>query len=105
MSHVLESSDGQMICELKHSKNTTLLPSSSLFWHMREENLEVQLWLSHKRHDVENTSKKRDRLVGSAFVDLSSLVASHHQRLKQIRFETPFPKTCICAKNNLNKKS
>jgi len=84
MSHVLESSDGQMICELKHSKNTTLLPSSSLYWHMREENLEIQLWLSHKRHDAENTSKKRDRLVGSAFVDLSSLVASHHQRLKQI---------------------
>ncbi|XP_068718257.1 C2 domain-containing protein 3-like isoform X2 [Montipora capricornis] len=84
MAHVIGSSDGQMICELKHSKDTTLPASPSLTWHMKEEDLEIQLWLSHRGLHDESAARKRDRLLGSAFVDLSSLVINDHRNYRQI---------------------
>ena len=88
MAHVIGSSDGQMICELKHSKDTTLPASPSLTWHMKEEDLEIQLWLSHRGLHDESAARKRDRLLGSAFVDLSSLVINDHRNYRQIRSVT-----------------
>ena len=88
MSSVKESGDGKLVCELKHSRDTMLLASPSLTWHMREERLEIQLWLSDRKHDADKTSRKRDRLLGSAFVDVSSLLVSQQRKHRQIRCES-----------------
>lgn len=85
VSSVKDSGDGKLICELKHSKDVVLPTSPSLTWHMREECLEIQLWLSNMRHAGETTSRKRDRLLGSAFVDVSSLLLSQQRKYRQIR--------------------
>lgn len=80
-----ESGDGNFICELKHSKDIVLPTSPSLTWHMREECLEIQLWLSNRGQTTDRNSKKRDRLVGSAYVDVSSLLAGKQRKHRQIR--------------------
>lgn len=68
-----------------------MLPATpSLTWFLREERLEVQLWLGRKaRHDKDERQLplQRDRLVGSAYVDLSSLVLSRSKRIAQIRYD------------------
>lgn len=47
---------------------------------MREESLEIQLWLSSGGQTADTKSKKRDRLVGSAYLDVSSLLASKQRK-------------------------
>lgn len=85
MSSVKDSGDGKVICELKHSKDIALPASPSLAWHMTEECLEIQLWLSNVRQTGEKNSRKRDRLVGSAFVDVSSMLLGQQRKHIQIR--------------------
>lgn len=53
--------------------------SQSLLWYLREERLEVQLWVSFSKEKLMRPHKL-DRLVGSAFVDLSSITASKHKQ-------------------------
>lgn len=80
-----DSGDGKLICELKHCKDVVLPSSTSLTWQMREECLEVQLWLRNMRNAEVKNPKKRDRLVGSAFVDVSSLLLGQQRKHRQIR--------------------
>ena len=80
-----DSGDGKLICELKHCKDIVLPTSPSLTWQMREECLEVQLWLRNMRNAEGKNPKKRDRLVGSAFVDVSSLLLGQQRKHRQIR--------------------
>ena len=87
MSPVKDSDDGKLICDLKHSKENMLSASPSLSWYIREECLEIQLWLSNRRHDADNKSRKRDKLLGSAFIDLSPFLISHQRKHRQIRCE------------------
>ena len=66
-----------------------MLPETpSVTWYMREENLEIQVWLSKRRHDADSNSRKRDRLMGSAFVDVSSILISQQRKRRQIRFQS-----------------
>ena len=80
-----DTGDGTLICELKHCKDFVLPKSPSLTWQMREEYLEVQLWLRNMRNAEVKNPKKRDRLVGSAFVDVSSLLLGQERKHRQIR--------------------
>ncbi|KAG7322193.1 hypothetical protein KOW79_015051 [Hemibagrus wyckioides] len=51
-----------------------------LLWYLREEKLEVQLWVSFSK-EKRMRPHKLDRLVGSAFVDLSTLAkTSEHKQ-------------------------
>lgn len=84
MSSVKDCGDGKLICELKHSKEILLPASHSFSWHMREESLEIQLWFSIGRQTADTNSKKRDILVGSAYVDMSSLLAINQRKHRQI---------------------
>jgi len=45
-------------------------------WYLREESLEAQVWLRGKsrKDDGGTLPGQRDKLVGSAFINLSSLV-------------------------------
>ena len=85
MSSAKDSGDGKLICELKHCKDVVLSASPSLTWQMREECLEVQLWLRNIRNAEVKDPRKRDRLVGSAFVDVSSLLLGQQRKSRQIR--------------------
>ncbi|XP_060744293.1 C2 domain-containing protein 3 isoform X1 [Tachysurus vachellii] len=54
--------------------------SQPLLWYLREEKLEVQLWVSFGK-EKRIRPHKLDRLVGSAFVDLSTLTkTSEHKQ-------------------------
>ncbi|CAH3017538.1 unnamed protein product, partial [Porites evermanni] len=84
LTPVKDSGDGKFICELKHCKEIMLPETPSVTWYMREENLEIQVWLSKRRHDADSNSRKRDRLMGSAFVDVSSILISQQRKHRQI---------------------
>ena len=88
LTPVKDSGDGKFICELKHCKEIMLPETPSVTWYMREENLEIQVWLSKRRHDADSNSRKRDRLMGSAFVDVSSMLISQQRKHRQIRFQS-----------------
>ncbi|ROL49948.1 C2 domain-containing protein 3 [Anabarilius grahami] len=67
------------------SRSVVLRRTQPLRWYLREEKLEVQLWVSfgkEKRVRPHNA----DRLVGSAFVDFSALAGTlkHHQTISGV---------------------
>ena len=74
------------MCELKHRQSFTSTESAALVWYIREEQLEVQVWLSQKEPQGRGGGailpRKRDRLLGAAFVDLSSLVEQRKRHLQ-----------------------
>lgn len=66
------------ILDIKHAKSMIVPATSSLVWYLREENLEAQVWLRGKSRKEKDGGAvlpgQRDKLVGSAFINLSSLV-------------------------------
>ena len=56
-----------------------------LLWYLREERLELQLWVAFGKHKARRPHDT-DRLVGSAFVDLSPLATGpgHSQNLSGV---------------------
>ncbi|XP_014803805.1 PREDICTED: C2 domain-containing protein 3-like, partial [Calidris pugnax] len=57
----------------KQANKVTLRRSQGLLWFFREEKLEIQVWWAYgKENDVERPLDT-DRLIGSAYVDLSAL--------------------------------
>ncbi|TSQ46656.1 C2 domain-containing protein 3 [Bagarius yarrelli] len=54
------------------TQTVNLRVGQPLFWYLREEKLEVQVWVSFGK-EKRMRPYKLDRLVGSAFVDLSAL--------------------------------
>ena len=77
-------------CELRHSSRLVVAASPALAWFLSEERLEVQLWLGRKprQHDGDHDwqlPRRRDRMVGVALVDLSSLALRPGRHIAQIR--------------------
>ncbi|TRY89420.1 hypothetical protein DNTS_010822 [Danionella cerebrum] len=73
-----EGDEGLASVAFQSSRSMSLRRTRALRWYLREEKLEVQLWVSfgkEKRVRPHDT----DRLLGSAFLDLSALAG----RLKQ----------------------
>uniref|UniRef100_A0A3P8NKJ6 C2 domain-containing protein n=1 Tax=Astatotilapia calliptera TaxID=8154 RepID=A0A3P8NKJ6_ASTCA len=62
------------------SRTVELRRTQPLMWYLREERLEVQVWVAFKKNKTRRPSDT-DRLVGSAFVDLSSLAKTSKQKL------------------------
>ncbi|XP_051521730.1 C2 domain-containing protein 3-like isoform X2 [Myxocyprinus asiaticus] len=85
---VLEENDGEeglATAAFQGSRSVVLRRTQPLHWYLREERLEVQLWVAfgkEKRVRPHNA----DRLLGSAFVDLSALATSlkHHQTISGV---------------------
>ncbi|XP_028320437.1 C2 domain-containing protein 3 isoform X2 [Gouania willdenowi] len=61
------------------SQTVELRSSLPLLWYLREEKLEVQVWVAFKKDKTTRPSDK-DRLLGSAFIDLSSLSQTAQQK-------------------------
>ncbi|KAG7479192.1 C2 domain-containing protein 3 [Solea senegalensis] len=77
---VTEADDSQATVSFEGSRAVELRATRPLMWYLREERLELQLWLAFKK-DKTTRPTDTDRLVGSAFVDLSSLAKIPEQKL------------------------
>lgn len=72
--------EGQAMVSFEGSRTMELRSTQPLMWYLREERLEVQVWVAFTKHKTRRPSDT-DRLVGSAFVDLSSLAKTPKQKL------------------------
>lgn len=72
--------EGLATVAFQGARTVELRSSQPLLWYLREERLEVQVWVTfrkertHRPHDT-------DRLLGSAFVELSSLAKRPRHKL------------------------
>uniref|UniRef100_UPI0037E96D9D C2 domain-containing protein 3 n=1 Tax=Semicossyphus pulcher TaxID=241346 RepID=UPI0037E96D9D len=80
MKHPSVEEEGQATVAFQGSRSVELRSSQPLVWYLREERLEVQVWVAFKK-DKTQRPRDTDRLVGSAFVDLSSLAKTPKQKL------------------------
>ena len=83
--------DQKSVCDLKHTQCFDATESASLVWYIREELLEVQVWLSPKtdsqgREGRSDLPRKRDRLVGATFIDISPLLEQRAKMQLQLRY-------------------
>ncbi|XP_076591806.1 C2 domain-containing protein 3 isoform X2 [Chaetodon auriga] len=72
--------EGQATVTFQGSRTVELRNTQPLMWYLREERLEVQVWVAFKK-DKTQRPRDTDRLVGSAFVDLYSLAKTPKQKL------------------------
>ncbi|XP_041850756.1 C2 domain-containing protein 3 isoform X2 [Melanotaenia boesemani] len=72
--------DGQATVSFEGSRTVELRITQPLMWYLREEKLEVQMWVTFTKNKTTRPSDS-DRLVGSAFVDLSTLAKMSKQKL------------------------
>uniref|UniRef100_A0A3B4ZJX8 C2 domain containing 3 centriole elongation regulator n=1 Tax=Stegastes partitus TaxID=144197 RepID=A0A3B4ZJX8_9TELE len=72
--------EDQATVSFEGSRSVELRSTQPLTWYLREERLEVQVWVAFKKDKARRPSDT-DRLVGSAFVDLSSLAKTPKQKL------------------------
>ncbi|XP_049431636.1 C2 domain-containing protein 3 isoform X2 [Epinephelus fuscoguttatus] len=80
MKHPCVEEEGQATVAFQGSRTVELRSTQPLMWYLREEQLEVQVWVAFTK-DKSQRPRNTDRLVGSAYVDLSSLVKTSKQKL------------------------
>lgn len=73
--HVEEDEEVPATVLFEGGRTVELQFTQPLLWYLREEKLEVQVWVTFTK-DKSRRPSDLDRLVGSAFVDLSSLTKS-----------------------------
>lgn len=75
-----EEGEGIATATFMCNQTVELRVNEPLLWYLREERLEVQLWVSFGK---ENRMRphKLDRLVGSAYLDLSAIATSKHKQM------------------------
>jgi len=61
--------------------------SECLCRYLNEERLEIQVWVTYQIDSDDVRPRTRDKLIGSAFLDLTSLADSRRKQ-HRIRFET-----------------
>ncbi|XP_014858921.1 PREDICTED: C2 domain-containing protein 3 isoform X2 [Poecilia mexicana] len=69
----------QATVSFEGSRTVQLRVTQPLVWYLREEKLEVQVWVTFSKNRTTRPSDS-DRLVGSAFVDLASLAKTPKQK-------------------------
>ncbi|XP_069129079.1 C2 domain-containing protein 3-like isoform X6 [Argopecten irradians] len=73
-------------CDHKHEFQ---IPISSPFkWYLREEKLEVQVWVSYGKKESSQKSQHRDKLIGTTYIGLDAL---NDERRRQHRISGMFP--------------
>uniref|UniRef100_A0A4W5LSQ4 C2 domain containing 3 centriole elongation regulator n=1 Tax=Hucho hucho TaxID=62062 RepID=A0A4W5LSQ4_9TELE len=72
--------EGLSTVAFRGSRTVELRSSQPLLWYLREERLEIQVWVAFGK-DRRPRPHDMDRLVGSAFVDLSSLAKMARHKL------------------------
>lgn len=72
--------DGQATVAFEGSSTVELRSTQPLVWYLQEEKLEVQVWVSFTK-DKSQRPRDTDRLVGSAFVDLSTFANASEKKI------------------------
>ncbi|XP_029922696.1 C2 domain-containing protein 3 [Myripristis murdjan] len=72
--------EGQATVAFPGPRTVKLRSSQPLMWYLREERLEVQVWVAFRK-DKTRRPHDTDRLVGSAFIDVSSLAKTPKHKL------------------------
>lgn len=72
--------EGLATVSFEGSRTVELKGTQPLIWYLREEKLEIQLWVAFTKARTERPSDS-DRLVGSAFLDMSALAKMFKQKL------------------------
>ncbi|KAI8520269.1 C2 domain-containing protein 3 [Branchiostoma belcheri] len=91
-SHELELTAADYLsCQTRHSRRMVCQLTQPLHWYFREERLEVQVWVAFSSGKEARRPRNRDRLVGSAYVNLSPL-AGAQRRTQRISGQYPLYK-------------
>jgi hypothetical protein len=63
-----------LICELQFNKEHLFLSSAPFLWYLREEKLEIQIWISENdTYDYsQSLASTTDKLLGSIYIDFNS---------------------------------
>ena len=72
-------------CTFKFSKQHVFNKSAQLLWYLNEEQLEIQLWLTNDTEEFKTKPSEKDRLVGSAFVNMDSFNMDNLATAKSIK--------------------
>ncbi|XP_061733332.1 C2 domain-containing protein 3-like isoform X4 [Nerophis ophidion] len=80
MKHPCVTEGSEATVTFQGSRTVELMSSQPLLWYLQEERLEVQVWVAFQK-DKSQRPRDTDRLVGSAFIGLSSLAKTHQQKL------------------------
>lgn len=75
-----DGEEGQATVAFQGCRTVELRITQPLMWYLREERLEVQVWTTFTK-DKTQRPRDTDRLVGSAFIDLSSFAKMPEQKL------------------------
>ncbi|CAF0935186.1 unnamed protein product [Adineta steineri] len=80
----------KLICELQFNKEHLFLCSAPFLWYLREEKLEIQIWMSENdTYDYsQSLASTTDKLLGSIYVDLNLL---YNKKRKSHRLSTILP--------------
>ncbi|XP_077984214.1 C2 domain-containing protein 3-like [Glandiceps talaboti] len=76
------SDEDYITADLKYSHNFHCQPSQPFMWYLREERLEVQLWVSYSTDPSgkrDSRPRHRDKLIGCAYIDTSTLADKRRQ--------------------------
>ena len=82
---VLLNVDNYLEAAINHQQKFVFSSSSAFLWFLREEVLEIQVWLTvNNGKRKEKSVQRRDKLIGSAYVELCALseVCRQHCKLK-----------------------
>ena len=80
-----------MEADLSHNKHLIVHSTAPFNWYLCEERLEVQVWVTFHPDDPDKQRPRhRDKLIGSAYMDLASLADSRrrHHRIRCEKLET-----------------
>ena len=91
MIPVAEIEEDYVEADLSHNKHLIVHSTAPFNWYLCEERLEVQVWVTFHPDDPDKQRPRhRDKLIGSAYLDLASLADSRrrHHRIRCEKLET-----------------
>ncbi|ELU08216.1 hypothetical protein CAPTEDRAFT_197535 [Capitella teleta] len=90
-SHMCEMEDinNFISSDLQHHMTHVVRLSAPFMWYLQEERLEVQTWVTYHRDDGQQRPRQRDKLIGSAFIDLSALSDRRRKAHRVRKYEAP----------------
>ena len=91
MIPVAEIEEDYVEADLSHNKHLIVHSTAPFNWYLCEERLEVQVWVTFHPDDPDKQRPRhRDKLIGSAYLDLASLADSRrrHHRIRCEILET-----------------
>ncbi len=81
LAPITEIEEKYVEAELEHKKRLAVRSCAPLSWYLSEERLELQLWVTFSPDDPgPERPCNRDKLIGSAYLDLASLADSRRRQ-------------------------